>query len=104
MTALPVNLYVTPSSLLLFWGGEGSLTFPGSRPNFSARASLVPLEFARSLLRLCCPQKVASAEQDPGEVGYALLRLAETSRGDFSEGCPYQPRRLDGGPMSISRG
>lgn len=105
MIAPSLNLCVTPSSSAPFFQrGRGPLSFPGSHPNSPARASLVPPEFARSLLLLWRPQEVSGAEQDPGVVGYAPLRLAGTSGGGFSEECPYQPPRLDCGPMRISRG
>lgn len=42
-------------------------------------------------------------EQDPGVVGYVPLMLAGARKGDFSEGCPCHPPRLDGSPMLISR-
>lgn len=102
-TAPPLKLCVTPSSPAPFLERRGPLTFPGSHPNSPARD-------LSSLWSLPVPARAVPSSHGvgsgagPGGGGLSPLRLAGTSGGDFSEGCPCQPPRLDGGPIRTSRG
>lgn len=106
-----LKLRVTSSSSSRCALGErGPLSSRGSRPKLSRRDISHPcMEFARSLLRLHRPQRVADAEQDPGKGGHVPLGLAGTRGGGVSEGCPDQAPhppsrpRLGEGPVRISR-
>ena len=109
MVAPPLNLCVTSSSPSSSSGGVlgegGPFSSRGSRLNFSRRGTSRPCtEFARSLLRLPRPQKVADAEQDPGEGGPVLWALLGQAEGAFQRGVPASSPRLGEGLVHISWG